>query len=172
MRKIFFFLFLVGSSFGAILENLTSFEADFSQTIHNQEEKVVTYEGHVVAAKPQYARWDYTKPIQKSVYIDNHSVVVIEPELEQAIIRKIHDDFDIFTLLKNAKKIAKNSYEAHYKETTFIIQYNGKDIEQLRYNDNFDNEVVIKFTHQKYNKKIDPSIFKPDIPDEYDMIIE
>ena len=172
MKKIFLFCIMVSLGFGAILENVNSFEADFSQTINDKENKVVVYYGHVIAKKPQLAKWHYTKPIQKTVYIDNHSVVVLEPELEQAIIRKIKDDFNIFDLLQNATKIAKNKYQAKYKETVFTIVYDGKNITKLTYNDNFDNLVTIKFSNQHYNKTYEKSIFDPKIPHDFDMIVE
>ncbi len=174
MKKTFFALVLFASThlFGGILLNLTSFKADFTQQINDKENKIVTYEGKIYAKKTFLAFWHYTKPVQKDIYIDKISVVVVEPELEQVIIRKIHEDFDIFALLKSAKEIGKNKYEAPYKDVVFTLYYDGKDIQKLQYNDNFDNLVTITFTNQKYDITLEDTLFKPDVPNEYDMIIE
>ncbi len=172
MKKVFGFLMTIQTLFGAILLDLTSFEADFTQAIHDESQKVVKYEGHLYAKKPYMAKWIYSKPVEKEVFVEKNSVVVIEPDLEQVVIRKIHDDFDIFELLKSAKEIQKDLYEAHYKDVKFLLEYDGKDIKTLSYTDNFGNNVVITFSNQKYNKKLDDLLFKPDFPDEYDMIIE
>ena len=156
-----------------ILQNLTSFEADFTQKIDDKEKKVVIYTGKIYADKKlQKAKWSYVKPVRKDVYIQQKLVTIVEPELEQVIIRKIANDFDIFELLKNAKKIGKDLYITQYKKYTFKLYSNSKDIQKLVYKDDFDNLVTIEFSNQKYNKKIDPVVFKPDAPREYDLIIE
>ncbi|SFV51722.1 Outer membrane lipoprotein carrier protein LolA [hydrothermal vent metagenome] len=173
MKSILITLLLFIKLQAQILQNLTSFEANFTQTIDDKEKKVVKYEGKIFADKNlQKAKWSYYKPIRKDVYIQKKLVTIVEPELEQVIIRKISNDFDIFELLKNAKKIGKDLYLTKYKKYSFKLYSNGKDIQKLVYKDDFDNLVTIKFKHQKYNQKIDPVLFTPDAPKDYDLIIE
>ncbi len=173
MKALLVLTFLLTMLHAQILENLQTFQADFTQKIDDKERKVVTYEGKIFADKKlQKAKWSYLKPIQKDVYIQQKLVTVVEPELEQVIIRKIASDFDIFTLLKNAKKIAPNLYETTYKKYTFKLYSNGKNIEKLVYKDDFDNLVTISFSNQKYDEKINPKTFEADVPKSYDLIIE
>jgi len=171
MRKLFLFTSIVVIySYGSVLDTLKTFSADFIQQIDDKENKIVKYEGHIYAKRPQTAKWVYLKPIRKDVYINDHSVVIIEPELEQVIMRNIKDDFNLFELLQNAKKISENKYIAHYNDFEFTLIFDGKDIKELSYIDNFENLVTIIFSHQQYNKTIDQSIFEPEIPKGFDVI--
>jgi outer membrane lipoprotein carrier protein len=174
MKKstLFLLFFPFSSLFAGILLDISSFEADFTQQIDDKENKVVIYKGKVYAKKPQTALWRYTHPVRKDVYINTNKVLIIEPELEQAIVRKIKDDFDFFHLLEEAKKVGPNKYEAKYKGKKFQLFFDGKDIQKLTYIDDFDNLVTIKFTHQNYNTPLDEKIFNPTIPKEYDLIME
>jgi outer membrane lipoprotein carrier protein len=174
MEKKFFLLLILplSSLFGAILLDMTSFQADFTQQIDDKENKVVTYTGKVYAKKPQTALWQYSTPVRKDVYISKKKVMIIEPEIEQVIVRQIKDDFDFFQLLQEAKKIGKNKYQAYYKEKLFTLYFDGKNIQKLTYKDNFDNEVTITFSNQKYNIQLQDALFTPVIPKEYDLIME
>jgi len=165
-----FLLLLLTTAGLANIQNLTSFEADFQQKIVDDQNKTILYYGHIVAKKPQYALWSYTKPIEKNVYILENQAIIVEQELEQAIIKKIGKNFDFFTLIHNAKKLSKNKYLARYNNTSFIIQTENNTIKRISYKDEFENSVTIEFTNPLKNRKIDMKIFKPRIPEEYDII--
>ena len=171
MKKLLF-LALLGVSVQANIDTLQYFKADFIQNIVDDQNKTITYKGYVQAAKPQYALWEYKSPVNKKVYILPHKVVIIEPELEQAIIKKIGDNFDFFSLIKHAKKIDKNHYLANFKEKNYFITINGDTLASIKYKDEFDNSVSIDFKNAKINKKIAEGIFLPQIPEDYDLIRE
>ncbi len=154
----------------ASFDTLNSFEADFTQSVTDDKDKSLVYKGHIIASKPQNALWNYTKPIKKDVYINNFSVTVIEPEIEQVIIRKIESNFDFFSMVQNAKKIDENRYEANYKESKFIITTKNELIESISYIDEFENRVKIVFENQKQNEKINLELFVPKYPLEFDII--
>jgi len=172
MKKTLILLLFLTDLFAEIPLHFSSFQADFIQQIDDESKKIVKYYGKVYAKKPKTALWKYTKPIQKDVYINNNAVVIVEPELEQVIMRHVKSDFDIFTLLKHAKKVGKNRYEATYKKTTFTLYFDGKNIQKLRYKDNFENLVTITFSNQKYDLKFDSNLFDPKYPKDYDLILE
>ncbi len=169
MRHIFLNLVLFTFSF-ASLDNISSFEADFMQNITDEKNKVLSYQGHIVASKPQNAVWAYLDPIEKYVYINSRSITIIEPEIEQVIIRHINSDFNFFNMIQNAKKVGTNRYVAHYEESTFNIITEGDLLKSLSYKDEFENQVQIIFSNQKQNIKIDEKVFIPFIPIEYDII--
>lgn len=171
MKHLFFSLLIATTSY-ASFDTLVSIDADFTQTIKDEKNKVLSYSGHIRASKPQYALWSYTKPIVKDVYINNSKVTIIEPEIEQVIMKHIESNFDFFHLLKNAKKIDKNRYVALYKETSFIIITNGNLIEKISYTDEFENLVEIRFTNEKINLDINKKIFSPEIPKDFDLIVD
>ena len=169
MKHIFLYTLLSTLLF-ASLDNINSFEADFTQMVTDDKGKVLTYTGNVIASKPQNALWDYIKPITKKIYIDSHKVTVIEPEIEQVIIRRIESSFDFFNMIKKAKKTGDNSYLAIFKSSEFIIKTEKSLIKSIAYSDEFENSVHILFENQKQNREIDKMIYIPNIPVEFDII--
>jgi outer membrane lipoprotein carrier protein len=154
----------------ASIDNITSFEADFTQNIKDEKDKVLSYKGHVTAHKPQFAKWDYKTPVQKVIYISPFAITIVEPEIEQVIQRKIESNFNFFQLIKNAKEIKKDVYEANYKNTTFTITKENNLIKSISYIDEFENNVIINFTKQKQNHKIELEFFTPKYPLYYDIV--
>ena len=171
MKKLLF-LALITVTAQASIKNIQYFEADFTQNIVDDENKTITYKGHVKAAKPQYALWQYKSPVDKQVYILPHKIVVVEPELEQAIIKKIGNNFDFFSLIKHAKKIDNKHYLANFREKNYLITMNNDRLVSISYKDEFDNSITIDFTDTKTNKKIEEKSFTPQIPEDYDLIKE
>ncbi len=169
MKHIILYL-LLSTFLLASLENINSFEADFIQNVVDDKGKILTYKGHIRASKPQYALWNYIQPVTKDIYINSHSVTLIEPEIEQAIIRKIELNFNFFKMVKKAKKIGKNSYIASFQNSDFKIVINENLIQSISYRDEFDNSVEILFEKQKQNIKMDETIFTPYIPLNFDII--
>ena len=153
----------------SVLE-MSSFEADFNQTITDDKGKELSYNGHIVASKPQYALWSYKEPVEKSVYITSQQVTVIEPEIEQAIIRKITSDFDFFNMIKKAKKKRDNIYIATLNESKYTIKLENSIVKSISYLDEFENRVDIIFSNQSKNKIYSQDIFRSKIPVEYDII--
>ncbi len=169
MKYIFTLLILFTQIF-AYIDSINSFEADFTQSVTDEKKKVLSYSGHIIASKPQNALWKYNTPVKKEIYINAFNVTVIEPEIEQVIIRKLESNFDLFNMIKNAKQIDKNTYKAFYKDSEFIITTKNDMIESISYLDEFENSVKIVFTHQKQNEVIDPEVFMPKIPIDFDVI--
>ncbi len=169
MKKITLIL-LLNLSVYASINTITSFDADFIQKITDDKNKILLYKGHIVASKPQNAFWKYSFPIQKDVYITRFEVTIVEPEIEQVIIRKISNDFDFFKMIKNARKIKKNIYQANYKDTIFTISTKNSYIDSISYLDNFENIVKIVFSNQRQNIKIDKEVYKAKFPLDYDVI--
>ena len=153
----------------SVLE-INSFEADFNQVITDDKGKELSYNGHIVASKPQYALWSYKEPVEKNVYITPSYVTVVEPEIEQAIVRKIASDFDFFNMIKKAKKERDNIYIATLNESKYTIKLENSMIKSISYLDEFENNVSIVFNNQSINKVFSKDIFRANIPIEYDII--
>ena len=154
----------------ASLGDIVSFQADFTQSVTDDKKKVLTYSGSVLASKPQNALWRYSKPVNKDVYINSRRVTIIEPEIEQVIIKRIESNFDFFNMIKNAKKIEKNIYMAIYKNSKFRITTKDELIKSISYIDEFENSVEVLFDNQKQNDKINKELFIPNIPLEFDIV--
>lgn len=168
--RYFFLAILISIELFASLDNITSFEADFTQSVTDEKNKTIDYSGHIIASKPQNAKWSYKKPVKKDVYINSFDVTIVEPEIEQVIIRKVESNFDFFKIISNAKKIEENRYLAHYRDTKFTVVKKGYFIESISYLDEFDNKVKITFKNQKQNQNIDIKVFTPSFPLEFDII--
>lgn len=154
----------------AALDNINSFEANFSQSITDDKNSTLSYSGTIKAQKPQEAVWNYLKPIKKDVYINRFRVTVVEPEIEQVIVRNIESSFDFFQIIQNTKKIAEGKYEGFYKETKFFISTENNLIKSIFYKDSFENGVKIIFTNQEQNKRINEEVFVAKYPLEFDVI--
>ena len=171
MKKVLISTLLTLECF-ANLTHIHQFEADFQQNIVDDKNKTISYYGHIKASAPHYALWNYTKPIVKSIYIMDNRVVVVEPELEQAIFKTMDDDFNFFNMIKNAKKIKKDLYQARFRDKVFMIRTKKDTIDSITYKDEFDNNITIKFSNSSINKTIPSKDFEPDIPNDYDLIQE
>ena len=169
LHKLLSLLFAVSLSFADMI-HINSFEANFTQTIVNDKNNTLTYQGHVLARKPQLALWQYTKPVEKSIYITHTQAVIIEPEIEQVYIQNIKSSFDFFNVIKNAKKVSSNTYIAEFQETKYTITIKENRLISISYLDELENRVLIVFSKQVQNKPIDKKIFTPNIPLDYDII--
>lgn len=163
-------LLLLSSATFAEITDLSSFQANFEQSITDEKNKKIVYQGTIQASQPRYALWKYSQPIEKTVYVLKNKVIMIEPDLEQAIIKTINSNFDFFSLLKSAKEIKKDVYAATFNNTNYTIYTKGMTIESISYIDEFENKVQIVFKDQKVNEKIELNIFNPYIPMGYDVI--
>jgi len=169
LRYIFLLTFFYIFSFAEIL-NINSFEADFKQVITNSEANKLYYTGHIKAKKPLYALWDYSTPSSKLIYVLDKKVTIIEPDIEQVIIKNIGISIDFFTILKHAKKIAVDTYIASFQSIKYTIKIKNKNLVSISYKDELDNSINIIFTHQKYNLIMQRKEFIPLIPQEFDII--
>jgi len=154
----------------ASMSNITTFEADFTQIITDDKKKELHYSGHLLASKPQDAKWTYTVPIKKTIYVNSLQVTVVEPEIEQVIKRRISSNFDFFEIIQSAKKVSKNLYIAKYNETSFALVVENDTLISISYLDQFENSVKIIFKNQSQNKKIDKNLFIPKYPLDFDII--
>ncbi|MDE5591598.1 MAG: LolA-like outer membrane lipoprotein chaperone, partial [Helicobacter sp.] len=127
MKKILLFLFnfcfLCTQLFALeFREGIKTFEARFIQTLTSQNGENIIYEGEVYFKIPNFALWKYTKPIPKEIYLHDNTSIVYEPKLQQAIISKLQENIDIFSLMRQAKKINENIYEAEVAGQVYNIK--------------------------------------------------
>ncbi|MDD3466788.1 MAG: LolA-like outer membrane lipoprotein chaperone [Campylobacterales bacterium] len=166
LMKAFLALIFAFSCFGLTLDYDT-FEASFVQTVKNKSGKKIEYSGKIVAKKPGLALWEYTKPVRKSVYIKDESVIVYEPELSQAKYLRKKGNISLDSILKNAKSEGANEYSAKDGDITYRFKVSDNMIERLHYKDSLENDTDIVFKERKKNIAIKNSTFdfkpSPDI---------
>jgi len=168
--SLFFLLLLSFNLHANTFEKLTSFQADFSQTITNPSGTKAYYKGLISIQEPNQIKWQYLDPFEKYVYIKKNTVTIIEPELEQVIITKLDKEINIINLLKNAIKKSTNTYISNYNNVKYTLLLNDNKLKEISYIDEIENNVLISFQNIQQNQKIDTKNFKFHIPLEYDII--
>lgn len=169
--KIIAILFCLSSIlFAGSLEGFKTIQSDFTQNVTNDQNKTIHYEGKFYATKNKKALWVYHKPVAKKIYFNDTKVVIVEPELEQAIITTLENTPNIAQLMREAKEIAPNRYQTTFMETTYTINATQNSIKSVVYKDKLDNHVEILFGEQSTNLFLDDTLFTPEIPAGYDRI--
>lgn len=169
MKPIFILTLLSTVLFSDIFD-IHSFEADFIQTVKNEKGNTLKYTGHVKAMKPQYALWSYKEPTSKLIYIINNKATIIEPDLEQVIVKQLHINLDFFNILQKAEKIDTETYLATFQSINYTLKTDKSNLKSINYMDELDNHISITFVKQVNNKQMNKKEFIPSIPLDYDII--
>jgi outer membrane lipoprotein carrier protein len=169
--KIFMMMVVcIASLWGNNLKAFKTIQSDFVQKVTNDQNKTITYTGQFYATHDKKALWVYEKPVAKKIYFNNTKVVIIEPELEQAIITNLENTPNIAQLITQAKEVAKETYATSFMETTYTIYATPTSIDKVTYNDKLDNSVEILFSNQSTNLFLEDTLFQADIPLGFDLI--
>jgi outer membrane lipoprotein carrier protein len=73
------------------LSNLTTWSADFDQTIDDESGKTLrTASGHLTLQRPGKFRWDYQKPVEQLVLADGKKLWFYDKDLQQANVRDMN----------------------------------------------------------------------------------
>ncbi|WP_345991235.1 LolA-like outer membrane lipoprotein chaperone [Sulfurimonas sp. HSL-1716] len=171
MKKTIALSLLYANLFG-FADNLNTFSAHFVQTVVDDKNTTIRYSGDIKAKRPNMAMWNYVEPIKKEIYINNEDLIIIEPEIEQVILKKVGNTIAFFEMLKHAKKIDNEHYTADYENMKLHIRIKGEKILSITYFDELENKVTIIFSDQVENKDIDDKEFKAKIPADFDVIYE
>jgi len=170
MKLLILCFFFATMLFANDLKDINTFEASFKQSIINSSNKKILYTGKIYIKKPLKIFWKYNDPIEKLVYITNNIVTIIEPELEQAITSKLDNEFNILELLENSTKISPTQYLSTFQNIQYNLTIVDNKLKDINYKDSIDNTVLISFSNINQNKPIEDTIFKFQIPQEYDII--
>ena len=108
--------------------------------------------------------------MQKLIYFSNNQVIIIEPELEQAIITNLKSSPDITKILKNAKKLSDDKFQAIYEDVVYDITTQNSLPKLIAYEDKLGNKAIIEFNQISKDKIISKEILTPQIPSNYDII--
>jgi len=169
MKVLSILLLTLSIIYGQII-NLKSYSSEFTQTIINSENTKIIYHGNLYIDNGKNILWRYTNPIRKDVYINKLNVMIVEPELEQVITSQINEELDLFNILNSSVKIDDNKYENSVNGIKYTIFLKNKILQNIKYTDEIDNKVNIKFFNTSNDIQLDESIFNFIIPSNYDII--
>lgn len=169
--KIFIYLFIISFTYSSnLLLNVHSLKMNFKQVIYYENNKKISHYGVLYIKKPFFVKWEYKKPIQRNIYINNKQIMIDEPELEQVNIMASKNKLQMLQVFTMAKKIKKNTYKSIFNGTKYIITYKNKLINKIYFKDRLENKVVITFSKHRKNINIKNSFFKFSIPHYYDIL--
>ncbi|WP_024955964.1 LolA-like outer membrane lipoprotein chaperone [Sulfurospirillum arcachonense] len=171
MKLLTTFLFTCTIMLAQVLD-FNTISSDFKQTITNEENSKIVYEGSFYASTQAKALWIYKKPIEKKIYFNKNQVIIIEPELEQVIITNIENSPNLTEILKGATKKDDNTYEASYENIKYNIKVQNDKILQISYKDTLANSVKIELFNQTMNSFLDDALFKATVPKDFDVIMQ
>jgi outer membrane lipoprotein carrier protein len=161
------FLFFAIIAIFAYANPIKSFNASFVQTITSEQNDSVNYEGEVYFNEDK-ALWHYKTPSEKLIYIHPHTVTVIEPPLEQAIISSHNEMSRMRSLLENW--LENGEKEIEYDGIIYHITFKDGLPLRIDYLDTLENKVAIKLANIQTKKPIDKEYFNPQIPQEFDIL--
>jgi len=170
--KLFTTFILTCSVIFAGVFDFDTISSEFKQTITNEENSKIVYTGNFYATTKAKALWVYKSPIDKKIYFSQNQVVIIEPELEQVIITNLESTPNLTEILKSAKKADNNTYETTYDDVKYIIHVKNEKIDSINYSDKLENRVKIELFNQAINTFLDDVLFKPTIPDDFDVVTQ
>ncbi|WP_104697391.1 MULTISPECIES: LolA-like outer membrane lipoprotein chaperone [unclassified Helicobacter] len=139
-------------------ENIKSIKADFIQTTYQNDEKII-YSGKLFAINPNLAKWVYTSPIKKEIYLNGNNVIIFEPLLEQATISHIAQQVDFFSIVTSAKVGEDGNYHTRIGNTDYTLILRNNLPYQILYKDDFQNSIEISLEQVKINISLDKKIF-------------
>lgn len=155
----------------AELVEFQTLQARFEQSVTNDQAQTLRYSGSVWLKQPDLARWHYAEPIEKTIYIQGHHVVIVEPDLFQATRFESPLSLNILEAWQKSKPVKAGERLAIVGENRITIQHEGGFITSVFYRDSLDNEVSIRFFEQEKNPRLEPGHFVPDIPKGFDIIV-
>lgn len=173
-KKIFNLIFkiLILSSFVLNLQafdiNYKSFGADFTQSVRSND-ALIEYSGSFIITQDK-AFWDYKKPTSKQLFINKNELIILEPDLEQAMISALEKVPNLSAIFKSAKKISNTRYEATYENVKYNISLENDEIKSIAYKDELDNAVLITLFNVRRDFAVRDDVFKASIPKNYDIV--
>lgn len=180
MFKFLFLMFKIFCFSSFLLANLKAFEpnkiqsleANFTQTLTSEDNHKIIYEGEIFLKSPKSALWKYNNPIIKEVYIEGNTLIIYEPKLEQATFSTLKEELNLLTLLKEAKQVDKNHYEAILSNQIYSIELKSDLPYIIRYKDELNNKVEIQLKNIKINALKNDNIFDFTPPSNIDIIYQ
>jgi len=173
------------------LDGLSSWSADFKQTISDSEDKVLrAAAGHLSLQRPGKFRWDYTEPSEQLVLADGKQLWFYDKDLEQANVRdmdatlastpavllsgngSVGTQFDI-SALPPADGLQWFQLRPKHPDSDFQlikIGFADGELAQMWLSDKLGQITRLSFSHAKRNQKFDADLFKFRPPAGVDVI--
>ena len=145
-----------------LIEVKSAIDKEKNNEIHtekHQKNREKMYQGNIQALAPNKVLWKYHKPIPKDIYVNAGEMIIVEPKLQQAIFTRLQEKMDLLSLLKVAKQVEENLYEAVVLNQKYLLHLENGILKAVHFDDDLGNQVEIVFSNIVVNQKIDAEIF-------------
>lgn len=170
-----------------LLNNVKTFQANFSQVIQNKNGSTLQESnGKMALQRPGRFRWETLNPNQQLIIADGKIIWVYDKDLQEVTQKKQTNDIQSPGLLLSdsvdhlAKRYAISSSEKNdftltpYKQDLFksveLVFDNQNNLSQMILHDNIGQTTQIQFTHTSTNQSLSPHLFIFRPPKNVDVI--
>jgi outer membrane lipoprotein carrier protein len=174
-----------------LLDGVTSWSADFTQTIDDGHGKIVrSAAGKIYLEKPGKFRWDYAQPSEQVIVADGKQIWLYDKDLQQANVRDmdaslsstpavllsggapVSSQFDVTSLPKSG---GLDWYQLKPKHTDTDFQlvrigFEKGELTSMFLADKLNQVTQLTFTNTKRNIKLLPDLFMFTPPAGVDVI--
>ncbi len=173
------------------LDDIKALQAQFEQTLLDENGTVLEVSsGSVYLEKPNKFRWDYKKPYDQSIVGDGSRIWVYDRDLEQVTVKPmenalantpaallggeadVEDEFDVSELGEkdNLRWLMLKAKASDNQFNAVRLGFEGPNIRIMELTDNLGQLTQIRFSAERRNHKIAPSIFQFTPPAGVDVI--
>jgi len=169
------------------LENLKTFQADFTQLIQDKHGNTLQESsGRMALKRPGLFRWDTLKPNQQLIIADGKSIWIYDKDLQEVTKQKQNENSQSPGLLlsDSVEHLSKRFDVTSSDNSDFTLTPVKKDLFQsvallfdsqgtltnMTLKDNLGQITQIQFNHVSANKTLPPNLFKFTPPKNTDVI--
>jgi outer membrane lipoprotein carrier protein len=105
--------------------------------------------------------------------LNGKKLFLLEPELEQVIIKRVDKSLKMLEILQNAERVDEKRYIAQIEDRDYLVILDqvGK-IKRIIYKDELENSVSLTLFEVEENGYIPTTKFLPEIPEDFDKIYQ
>ena len=176
----------------SFIKSLNSFSASFKQNTYQNDGSLLSESnGNLIYKKKAKYILEYENPSKIKFVSDGQFITTYDEELEQAIIQSYKNTFkeNIIDIMTNEvlikEKFTLKSYvkgddyfikffplKSDIEDNIFLLVIKNNRIKEISFMNDFEQSVIMKFKNFKNNVSVVDSLFKIDIPKNFDVIVD
>lgn len=174
------------------LSRVVTFSSDFTQAVLDENGKILQQSfGKVQFNRPSLFYWHVLSPASQIIWYRNQELIVYDPELSQAIIKKVYATNDpsllpLLLLTGDAQQVLKN-FSVVVKSQRYFLTPKSVDknslllgvaleltaegaVREIQYQTTLGQRTKVSFDHVQVNKQLDRARFFEPLPKGTDLV--
>lgn len=175
-----------------ILSSYATFQASFSQTVADDQGRVIQEtNGNLKAKRPGLFYWETNPPANQFIVSDGEQVELYDPDLEQVTIQELDEQvsstpalllsgetdglsetYDI-TEARYGDNTREYTLEPRSEDSLFIsltLTFYGDELQAMRLEDSLAQRTELEFGSVRINEPVADAAFKLEYPESVDVI--